>query len=199
MLIIVGFGILVGKSVVMVSLLGASELFLNELLSLFRYPPGSGRALLAGTLPLRYCAARFACRTPTWRLPVLGRVVDLVTAGFGAVREVIADGVYQEVHWVSGPGPERKRIRLNRKTPAHLAGLVVQSRPRVWKRLHHAGTTCVSLPDRKRRRRDQEDVGSALAQIRTGVGYFPGFVLAHVSKLARSLTSSLLRCVHEVR
>ena len=28
----------------------ASELFLNELLSLFRYPPGSGPALLAGTL-----------------------------------------------------------------------------------------------------------------------------------------------------
>ena len=42
----------------------ASELFLNELLVLFRYPPGSGRALLAGTLSLGYCAARFACRTP---------------------------------------------------------------------------------------------------------------------------------------
>ena len=47
----------------------ASELFLNELLSLFRYPPKSGRALLSGTLPLRYCAARFAYSTPTWRLP----------------------------------------------------------------------------------------------------------------------------------
>ena len=70
----------------------ASELFLNELLGLFRYPPGSGRALLAGTLPLRYCAARFACRTPTWQLPVPGRVVDLVTASVGAVREVFADG-----------------------------------------------------------------------------------------------------------
>ena len=69
----------------------ASELFLNELLGLFRYPPVSGRALLAGTLSLRYCAARFACRTPTWRLPVPGRVVDLVTAGVGAVREVVAD------------------------------------------------------------------------------------------------------------
>ena len=31
----------------------SSELFLNELLGLFRYPPGSGRVLLAGTLPLR--------------------------------------------------------------------------------------------------------------------------------------------------
>ena len=43
----------------------ASEPFLNELLGLLRYPPGSGRALLAGTPPLRYCAARFACRKPT--------------------------------------------------------------------------------------------------------------------------------------
>ena len=41
-----------------------SELFLDELLGLFRCPPGSGRALLAGTLLLRYCAARFACKTP---------------------------------------------------------------------------------------------------------------------------------------
>ena len=58
----------------------ASELFLNELLSLFRYPPESGRALLNGTLPLRYCAARFAKSTPTWRLPVSGRVSGLVAA-----------------------------------------------------------------------------------------------------------------------
>ena len=56
----------------------ASEPFLNELLGLFQYPPGSGRALVGGTLPLRYCSARFACRTPTWRLPVSGHVVDLV-------------------------------------------------------------------------------------------------------------------------
>ena len=42
----------------------SSELFLNELLGLFRYPPRCGRALLAGTLPLRYNAARFACQDP---------------------------------------------------------------------------------------------------------------------------------------
>ena len=114
----------------------ASELFLNELLGLFRYPPGSGRALLAGTLLLLYCAARFACRTPTWRLPVPGCVVDLVTVGVGAVQEVAADGGCQEVLWVRSSGPGRKRIRLNRKPPAHLAGFAVQSRPRVWKRLH---------------------------------------------------------------
>ena len=56
----------------------ASELSLNELLSLFRYPPGFGRALLAGTLPFRYCACRFAYSTPTWRLPVSGHVARLV-------------------------------------------------------------------------------------------------------------------------
>ena len=52
----------------------ASLHFLDELLALFRYPSGSGRALLAGTLPLRYCSARFACMTPSWRLPALGSV-----------------------------------------------------------------------------------------------------------------------------
>ena len=57
----------------------ASEPFLDELLSLFHYPPGSARALLAGTLPLRYCAARFACRVPTWHLLVSGHVARLVT------------------------------------------------------------------------------------------------------------------------
>ena len=148
----------------------ASELFLNELLGLFRYPPGSRRALLAGTLPLRYCAARFACRTPSCRLPVSGHVVDLVTANVGAVRDAIVDGAGQEVHWVSGSGPGRKRIRLNRKTPAHLAGFMVQSRPRVWKRLRHVGRSSVSIPDHKRRRGDQDDGGYNAAQVRTGVG-----------------------------
>ena len=85
----------------------ASEPFLDELLSLFRYPPGSARALLADTLPPRFCAARFACPTPTWRLPVSGHVVDLVT---DAVLEAIVDGAGQEFHWVRGSGPGRKRI-----------------------------------------------------------------------------------------
>ena len=96
----------------------ASEPFLDELLDLFRYPPGSGRALLTGTLPLRCCAARFACRTPTWRLLGSGHVVDLVTAAAHFGREAVAGGAFQAVHWVRGSGPQRKRIRLNRKTPA---------------------------------------------------------------------------------
>ena len=58
----------------------SSELFLDELLGLFRHPPKSGRALLAGTLPLCFCAARFAYSTPTWRLPASGHVARLVAA-----------------------------------------------------------------------------------------------------------------------
>ena len=142
---------------------------MNELLGLFRYPLGSWRALLAGTLPLRCCAARFACRT-TWRLPVSRHVVDLVAANVGAVRGAFVDGAAQEVLWVSSSGLGRKRIRLNRKTPAHLVGSMVQSRPRVWKSLRHEGHSSVSIADHKRRRGDQ-DVGEYdPAQVRTGVG-----------------------------
>ena len=148
----------------------ASELFLNDLLGLFRYPPGSGRALLAGTLPLRFNAARLACRTTTWRLPVSGHVVDLVTANVDAVREAFVDGAAQEVLWVGGSGPGRKRIRLNRKTPAHLVVSMVQSGPRVWKRLRHVGHFSVSIPDHKRRRGDHDVGGYDPAQIRIGVG-----------------------------
>ena len=146
----------------------ASEPFVNELLGLFRYPPGSGHALLAGTLPLRYCAARFACRTPTWRLPDSGCVAGLVTAEVGVVREAVVGGAAHEVFWVGGSGPGRKRIRLNRKTPAHLVGCMVQSRPRFRKRLCHVGHSSVSIPER--RRGDQEDGSYYPAQVRTGVG-----------------------------
>ena len=103
----------------------ASEPFFNELLGLFQYPPGSGRALLAGTLPLRYCAARFACRTPTWRLPVFGHVPDLVTAVVGVAGEAVVDCAANEVSWVSGSCPGRKRIRLyriNSSTPCGFYG-----------------------------------------------------------------------------
>ena len=116
------------------------------------------RASLAGTLPLQYCAARFACKTPTWRLPVSGHVVDLVTADVGAVRGAIVDGAGQEVHWVSGSGPGRKRVRPNRKTPAHLVGLSVHSRPRVWRMLHCSRFIDASSVDYKRRRCNQHEL-----------------------------------------
>ena len=115
----------------------ASELVLDELLSLFRFPSKSGRALLNGTLPLRYCAARFAYSTPTWRLPVSGHVGSLVAAhsDISGVRGSEVPGF--RVPRVCESGPVRKRFRLNRKTPAHLEGLLIHSRPRVWKRLRH--------------------------------------------------------------
>ena len=110
----------------------ASEPFLNEFLDLSNSSPGSARALLAGTLPLRYCAARFACRSPTWRLHASGHVTGLVTSVVGVEGEFVDC----EVSWVSGSGPGRKRIRLNRKTPAHLVVL--------WFNLVHvSGRVCV--------------------------------------------------------
>ena len=44
---------------------------------------------MAGTLPLRYFAARFVSKIPTWRLPPGGEVAGLVTdggEGVGLVR-----------------------------------------------------------------------------------------------------------------
>ena len=99
-----------------------------------------------------------------------GHLVDLVTAVVGALPEAVAGGAFQAVHWVSGSGPQRKRIRLNRKTPAHLAGFMVQSRPRVWKRLRHVGLSSVFILDHKRRCGDQDDGGYIPAQVRTRVG-----------------------------
>ena len=147
----------------------ASEPFFNELLGLFQYPPGSGRALLAGTLPLLYCATRFACKSPTWRLPAFSYVIGMVTSVAGVGSEFV-DCAADEVSWVSSSGPGRKRIRLNRKTPAHLVVSMVQSRPRIWKRLRHVGFFSVSIPDHKRRRGDQDDSGCNPVHIRTGVG-----------------------------
>ena len=71
------------------SLLGLGRVpripFLNELLRIFFVILlGLGVHLLAGTLPLRYCAARFPRLTPSWRLPVPGSVVHLVAAYSGA-------------------------------------------------------------------------------------------------------------------
>ena len=151
----------------------ASVHFLDELLALFRYPSGSGRALLDGTLPLRYCSARFACMTPSWRLPVHGSVHDLVAAFSNAGHRVAVDEVDRDVFWVSGSGPGRKRIRLNRKTPAHLVGYLTHSHPKVWKRLRHVGFHRIFDSDHKRRRCEQSRDDVVPSQDRTGVGLIP--------------------------
>ena len=150
----------------------ASELFLNELLSLFRYPPKSGRALLNGTLPLRYCAARFAYSTPSWRLPASGHVDRLVAAHSDAAGDPGDEVLGLGVHRVSGSGPVRKRFRPNRKTPAHLVVSMVQSRPRIWKRLRHLGFSGISMPDHTRRRCDHAYGRTVPAHGRIGVVYF---------------------------
>ena len=148
----------------------ASLPFLDEPLALFRYPSGSGRALLDGTLPLRYCSTRFACLTPSWRLPVPGSVGNLVAAYSDAGGRAAVDEVGRDVFWVSGSGPGRKRIRLNRKTPAHLVENMFHSRPRVWKRLRHVVFHRASDSDLKRRRCEQNHDGFIPSHERTGVG-----------------------------
>ena len=148
----------------------ASVHFLDELLVLFRYPSGSGHALLAGTLPLRYCTTRFACMMPTWRLPALGAVRSLVAAYSEDEHRVVADEVDLGVSWVSGLGPGRKRIRLIRKTPAHLVGYLTHSRPKIWKRLRHVGFHRFFDSDHKRRRCEQSRDDIVPSQERTGVG-----------------------------
>ena len=133
----------------------ASAPFLEQLLLLFHYPSGSSGALLAGTLPLRYCSSKFAAKTPFGVLPVPGHVSGLVT-----VHDQSAAVSGAEVaHRVSGA--RRKRFRLNRKTPAHLVGHHVHTRPRVWKRLHFSGHLCISDVDCKRRRYNQHDGGGS--------------------------------------
>ena len=124
-LIIVGFVILVGNDVVMVLL---PDLVKVRLILLwmsccvsFVILLSLGVLCFAGTLPLRYCAARFAHTTPTWQLPGTGYVERLIASHSGAGdcgSEVLELGV----HLVSRSGHVQKRSRLNRKTPAHLVG-----------------------------------------------------------------------------
>ena len=140
----------------------SSAPFLDQLLSLFHYPTGSSAALLDGTLPLRYCSFKFAAKTPFWVLPVPGHISELLT-----VHDQVAAGGVQVVG--HGFGSRKKRFRLNRKTPAHLVGHSVHTRPRVWKRLHFSGSLGTSDVDCKRMRFNQRD-GDSLVFPRTGVG-----------------------------
>ena len=82
----------------------ASKAFLNELLQLFGYPRRSAPTLLAGTLPLKYCAVRFAGKVPALRLAVSGHAACLVTAESGVAKVVGVEVGDKEVSWVSGSG-----------------------------------------------------------------------------------------------
>ena len=126
---------------------------MNELWRLFGYPSGSAGALLDGTLPSRYCTSRI----PTWRLPVPGHAASLVITGGEVPATLGIEASSCRVLRFSGSGMVKKRIRLNRKTPAHLAGYMIHSRPRVWKRSSHVDLSDVSDSDHKRRRCEQND------------------------------------------
>ena len=102
----------------------SSELFLNVLLSLFRYPPKSGRALLTGTIPLRYCAARFAYSTPTWRLPVSGHVARLIAVHCEDADDRGDEVLDLGVHWVSGSGPGKEKISTKQKKSCTPCGVI---------------------------------------------------------------------------
>ena len=95
----------------------SSSEFLDDLLSLFGYPSGSGGSLLAGTLWMRYCSANFSNKKPTWKLQPSGGVAALVAAAEdtppeGSVHVLgarLSGGDFED-------GVGRNRVRLTKKT-----------------------------------------------------------------------------------
>ena len=81
----VGCGILGGKGAVMVLLPGPKSLRLRTFWTGFWFclviRVGPLLRYWLDFLPLRYCSSRLACRFPTWRLPDMGHVCELVTDG----------------------------------------------------------------------------------------------------------------------
>ena len=148
----------------------ASELFLDELLSLFRYPPRSGRALLNGTLPLRYCAVRFAHSTPTWRLPASGHVGRLVAAYPDSAGDCGSEVLELGVHLVSRSGPVQRRFRLNRKNSCTPRGDIGSFSSTRLEETASGGFSGLSMPDHTRRRCDHADGGSVHEHDRVEVG-----------------------------
>ena len=90
--------------------------FLDDLLSLFGYPSGSGQSLVDGSLRMRYCSTNFSHKKPTWRLPPSGGVAALVSAA--AVHPLVAGlpGSGDTPSFRNFGEGGRKRIRLTKKT-----------------------------------------------------------------------------------
>ena len=99
-----------------------------------------------------------------------GHAAALVTADDEVPGSLGIEVSGRRVFCVSGSGVGKKRIRLNRKTPAHLVGFGIQCRPQVWKRLCPDESSFFIAPDPKRRCCDQDHADLVPAQIRTGVG-----------------------------
>ena len=112
----------------------ADVTFLDERPVLFRYPPRSAPALLEDTLPLRYCAVRFASRIPTWRLPPAGGVASLITDGGEEVGIVRVEPCVHAgapclhdvigVDWVRGPVGMANEFDLTEKLQRTMCGSI---------------------------------------------------------------------------
>ena len=118
----------------------------------------------------------FARKVPTWRLPERSNVAsflasgELVRGGPSALSAALGGA---GVCLASGSGGGVKRVRLYRKTPAHLArqGISgVQVRPRVWKRLRDPLGSDSGLPGVKFLRMHQEAEGHDPGFAREGIG-----------------------------
>ena len=139
----------------------ASGPFLDQLLLLFHYPPRSSGALLAGTLPPRYCSAKFASRAPFCALLVPGHVAGLITVEVQAAQVGEAEVVRHGVHFagISGSGLETISTKQkNQHTSWDTLCMLVHVCGRV---LHFSGFTGISSVDCKRRRCNQHDDGSS--------------------------------------
>ena len=101
----------------------SGEGFLSDFLGLLGYPTGSGRALLDGTLKLKYLSIPFARRKPTWRLPG-NRQVPLVIAEFEKSLLPLEDPRVVGVGGRDFLFRSFKRVRLTKKTPGHLVSKV---------------------------------------------------------------------------
>ena len=90
--------------------------FLDDLLSLFGYPSGSGQFLVDGSLRMRYCSANFSRKKPTWGLPHSGRVAVMVSAvgTHASVLGLSGSGDVSSLGNIDNDG--RKKIRLTKKT-----------------------------------------------------------------------------------
>ena len=90
--------------------------FLDDLLSLFGYPSGSGQFLVDGSLGMRYCSANFSRKKPTRGLPHSGGVAVLVSAvdTHPSVVGLSGSGAVSSLGNIDKGG--RGKIRLTKKT-----------------------------------------------------------------------------------
>ena len=88
---------------------------LDDLLSLFGYPSGSGQSLVDGSLRMRYCSTSFSRKKNTWRLPPSGGVAALVSVADVHPLVVGLSGSGDVSSFGNFEGGGRKKIRLTKK------------------------------------------------------------------------------------